>query len=88
VTFNATQGSNLVLQLADVSTTPANQDIYVDVYRPDVGEIETIDAYTSFEATGANSLSLNNLPAGGTYTAVIRTGTGIPASAQLSYTTP
>jgi hypothetical protein len=75
------------LQLAGVSTTPANQDIYVDVYRPDVGEIETTDAYASFESTGGNSLSLSNLPVSGTYTAVIRTGTGIPASAQLSYTT-
>jgi len=87
VTFSANQGSNIVLQLAGVSTTPANQAIYVDVYEPGVGEITTTDAYASFEATGSNSLNLTNLPASGTYTAVIRTGTGIPASAQLSYAT-
>jgi large repetitive protein len=87
VTFNANQGNNVVLQLAGVSTTPANQDVYVYVYRPDVGEIEPTNAYASFEATGANSITLSNLPVGGTYTAVVRTATGIPASAQLSFTT-
>ncbi|MFC0083846.1 IPT/TIG domain-containing protein [Dyella flava] len=87
VTFNANQGGNIVLQLAGVSTTPANQNLYVDVYEPDVGEITTADAYGSFETSGSNSLSLTNLPVSGTYTAVIRTGTGIPASAQLSYAT-
>ena len=87
VTFSANQGSNIVLQLAGVSTTPANQPLYVDVYRPDVDEIEPINAYASFEASGANSLSLSSLPVGGTYTAVLRTATGIPASGQFSYTT-
>jgi hypothetical protein len=75
------------LQLAGVSTTPANQDLYVDVYEPGAGEISTTDAYASFESSGSNSLSLTNLPESGTYTAVIRTATGIPASAQFSYVT-
>jgi len=87
VTFSANQGTNVVLQLAGVSTTPANQPLYVDVYRPDVGEIETSNVYASFEATGANSISLSSLPVGGAYTAVLHTGTGIPATAQFSYAT-
>jgi large repetitive protein len=87
VTFTGTQGSNIVLQLAGVSTTPANQAIYVDVYEPDAGEITSTDAYSSFQSSGSNSLNLTNLPVSGTYTAVIRTSTGIPASAQLSYAT-
>jgi hypothetical protein len=86
VTFSANQGSSVVLQLAGVSTTPASQNLYVDVYRPDVGEIETNNAYASFAASGANSIRLSNLPIGGTYTAVLHTTTGIPASAQVSYT--
>ncbi|MBF3882695.1 IPT/TIG domain-containing protein [Burkholderia pseudomallei] len=87
VTFSANQGSSVVLQLAGVSTTPANQSLFVDVYRPDAGEIETSNVYASFEATGSNSISLSNLPIGGTYTAVLHTATGIPANAQFSYAT-
>jgi hypothetical protein len=86
-TFSANQGSNVVLQLASVNTTPVNQAMHVDVYRPDAKEITPTNAYSSFEASGSNSLSLSNLPVGGVYTAVLHTSTGIPASAQLSYTT-
>jgi hypothetical protein len=86
ITFSANEGSNIVLQLAGVSTTPANQAVHVDLFRPDTGPITPNNAYASFAASGANNLSLSSLPATGTYTAVLHTATGIPASAQMSYT--
>ncbi len=86
VKFAGTAGNTVTLQLASISTTPANQNVYVYVYLPTVGVIQTDDSYTSFQATGSGTLTIPNLPATGTYTAIVETGTGIPASAQLTYT--
>ena len=87
VQFASTAGSTATLQLAGVNTTPANQNIYVYIYRPDVGVIETYNSYATLQADSSGSVTMSNLPVTGNYTAVITTGTGIPANAQLSYTT-
>jgi hypothetical protein len=86
VKFAGTAGNAATLQVASVSTTPANQNVYVYLYLPSVGTITTDDAYEVLQATGSNSLSIPSLPVTGTYTAIVTTGTGIPASAQLTYT--
>ena len=85
ITFNGTQGANIALQLAAVSTTPSGQNVYAYVYRPDAGVIEATNYYASVQSTGSSSLSLSNLPVSGTYAVVMRTNTGIPATAQVSY---
>jgi YD repeat-containing protein len=86
VQFAGTAGGSATLQLADVSTTPTNQNVYVYIYRPDVGVIETYNSYASLQTDSSGSIALSNLPVTGNYTAVITTGTGIPANAQLTYT--
>ena len=84
LTFNATAGETLALNLSGVSTTPVGQDLYVVVYRPDVGTITPTDDYTYFDTTSSQILNLTNLPVGGTYTVVVDSTVGVPASAQLT----
>ena len=84
LTFNATAGETVALNLSGVSTTPAGQDLYVVVYRPDVGTITPTDYYTYFDTTSAQTLNLPNLPVSGTYTVVVNSTVGVPASAQLT----
>ncbi len=85
LTFNANQGDTVALNLSGVSTTgPTGQSVYVNVYRPDSGLITTGNYYTYFSETGSGTLNLQNLPASGTYTAVVYTTYGTPASAQLT----
>jgi hypothetical protein len=84
LTFSANVGDTVALSLAGVSTTPGGQNVSVNIYRPDTGVITTGNAYTSFSASGSNILNLRNLPASGTYTAVVYTGYGEPGSAQLT----
>ncbi len=84
LTFNATAGETLALNLSGVSTTPAGQDLYVVVYRPDVGTITPTDDYTYFDTTSSQILNLTNLPVSGTYTVVVDSTVGVPASAQLT----
>ncbi|RUL77621.1 pre-peptidase C-terminal domain-containing protein [Dyella choica] len=83
MTFAANAGSNLALSIANVSTTnPSGQAVAIAVYQPG-GTILTTNALLSGSFTGNGTLSLTNLPATGTYTAVISTS-GMPASAQMT----
>ena len=85
VTFTGTVGGSVSLQLSGVTTTPAGQYVYVKVYRPDVGQITTSDYYTYTYSTGSTAtLNLTNLPAAGTYTAVVYNNYGLPATASLT----
>ncbi|GGA37675.1 IPT/TIG domain-containing protein [Dyella nitratireducens] len=85
LTFNANAGDSVTLNLSAVSTTPAGQYVYVNVYRPDTGPITTDNHYSYLDSTGASTtLNLSNLPATGTYTLVVYTVYGEPASAQLT----
>ncbi|CAJ2791659.1 IPT/TIG domain protein [Burkholderia pseudomallei] len=84
VTFNATAGANVTLQLSNVSTTPSGQAISVSVYRPDVGTITPTNDYAQFGATGSNALSLTNLPVAGSYTVIVNINGGLPGSGQLT----
>ncbi|MCD4542551.1 hypothetical protein LRP79_00005 [Burkholderia pseudomallei] len=85
LTFNANVGDTVALTLSSVSTTaPAGQYVYVNFYRPDTGAITPGNAYTTFNATGSNTINLQNLPASGTYTAVVYTAYGTPGTAQLT----
>ncbi|KIP19226.1 IPT/TIG domain protein [Burkholderia sp. MSHR3999] len=84
LTFNATVGANLTLQLSNVSTTPSGQAMSVRVYRPDVGTITPANDYAQFSATGSNALSLTNLPVTGSYTVVVSISNGLPGSGQLT----
>jgi len=83
VTFNANVGDTVALALSNVSTTPAGQTVYMDVYRPDTGALGN-NAYTDLNTSGTTMVNLPNLPASGKYTLVIYTTSGAPASAQIA----
>jgi hypothetical protein len=84
MTFNANLGDTVALALSNVSTTPAGQNVYVNVYRPDGGQITSGNYYTYINTTGTTMVNLPSLPAGGTYTLVVYTTSGSPASAQIA----
>jgi len=86
LTFNATAGSTVALNLSNVSTTPTGQGVYVYVYRPDTGTITANNVYTSTSVIAGSSgtLNLSNLPASGTYTVRVYTSYGEPGAAQLT----
>jgi hypothetical protein len=83
VTFTANVGDTIALALSNVSTTPAGQNVYMDVYRPDTGALGN-NAYTSLSTSSTTMVNLTNLPASGTYTLVLYTTSGAPASAQIA----
>ena len=84
LTFNATVGQTVALDLSGVITTPAGHAVYVGIWSPSAGAITTSNTYTSLNASGQATLNLPNLPAGGTYTVIVSTGTGLPANAHLT----
>ncbi|HUA80251.1 MAG TPA: hypothetical protein VL997_07765 [Dyella sp.] len=85
LTFNANAGDTVALNLSGVtSTAPTGQAVYVNVYRPDTGAIATGNYYTQFHTSNSEVVNLANLPASGTYTVVVYTTDGTPASAQLT----
>ncbi|WP_343205910.1 IPT/TIG domain-containing protein, partial [Rhodanobacter sp. MP1X3] len=84
LTFTANVGDTVALQLSGVTTTPAGQNVYVNIYRPDAGLITRNNYYTYTNTTGGPvTLNLSNLPASGTYTAVVYTVYGLPATATI-----
>jgi YD repeat-containing protein len=84
LTFTANAGDNVALELSSVTTTPAGQNMYVQVYSP--GTVTTTNAYTTFDTTSLTTANLQNLPATGTYTAIVSIISGTPGSAQLTLT--
>jgi len=85
LTFTGTLGGTVALQLSGVSTVPAGQYVYVAVYRPDTGLITAGSPYSyTYTTASPATLNLSNLPATGTYTAVVYTTYGLPATAQLT----
>jgi len=89
LTFSGTAGETVALDLSSVSTTPSGQNVCVTVYSPSVGTITTSNSMTYTCATSQSTLTLSNLPATGTYTAVVEQQTyGFPATAQLTLTIP
>lgn len=88
LTFNATAGQSVTVTMTGVSTTPSGQRLYVGVYRPDVGQMTPYNYYNYFDASSSPSMSLPNLPVSGTYTLIVNNPLGLPASGQLSISTP
>ena len=83
LTFHASAGSTIALQLSNVSTTPTGQAMYVQVYTP--GTVPTAtNYYTIFNTTTTTTVNLQNLPASGTYVVAVGTIPGTPGSAQLT----
>jgi large repetitive protein len=83
-TFSANAGDNVALQLSGVSTTPAGQAMYVQVYAP--GVVPTANnTMTLLSTAGSTTSNLQNLPATGTYTAIVSIVSGTPGSAQLGF---
>lgn len=87
LTFNATQGQTIALQLSNVATTPSISNVGATfaVYAPNVGVISTgTGRYASVDMTGAQVINLPNLPVTGTYTVIVMPDGGLPATAQLN----
>ena len=83
LTFSANAGDSYALQLSGVTTSPANQTMYVYVYDPTTETITPSDYSNAMLVTGTSTMNLSNLPTSGTYNVIIFT-TGIPASGQLT----
>ncbi|VBF49834.1 IPT/TIG domain-containing protein [Burkholderia pseudomallei] len=83
-TFTANAGDTVALQLSGVNTTPAGQNMYVQVYTP--GSLPGGSTYALFYTTGTTTENLPNVPASGTYTAIVSIIPGTPGSAQLTLT--
>jgi len=86
-TFDASLGDTIALGLSNVSSTPSGQMMYVNVYRPDTGALTTSNYYTQFYTSSSSVINLKNLPATGTYTAIVFNIDGTPATAQLQLAT-
>ncbi|CAJ7324169.1 IPT/TIG domain protein [Burkholderia pseudomallei] len=85
LTFNANAGDTAVLQLSGVSTTPAGQQMYVQVYSPGTTPPSASTSwYSIFSTTSSTTANLQNLPTSGTYLVVVSLVSGTPASAQLA----
>jgi YD repeat-containing protein len=83
LSFTANTGDNLVLAVANVSTTsPSGLPVTVAVYQPN-GTILTTNAYQTETFTSGGAFDLPNLPASGTYTVLVSTN-GEPGTAQLT----
>ncbi len=78
-TFSANAGDTVTLNASVITTTPIGQGVNFTVYRPDVGVITTgSSAYSSFTPSGAQTVTLSNLPVSGTYTVVVSPSYGLP----------
>lgn len=83
LTFNATAGQPVTLNMANLSTTPSGQSTYVVIYSPTAGVITPTNFYTYFDANSAQTVSVVNLPASGTYTVIVDTPLGVPVTGIL-----
>jgi hypothetical protein len=84
VTFSASAGDTVALQVSGVDTTPSGQGLYINVYGPNTQPITTNNYEGTFNAAGSSTFNLADLPMSGTYTAVIYTANGTAANAQLT----
>ena len=85
LTFNATAGQPVTLNMANLSTTPSGQSAYVVIYSPSAGVITPTNYYTYFDANTTQTVNLANLPASGTYTVIVDTPLGVPLSGILRF---
>ncbi|KGX70132.1 putative glutamate synthase domain 2 [Burkholderia pseudomallei TSV28] len=85
LTFNATAGQPVALNMANLSTTPSGQSAYVVIYSPSAGVITPTNFYTYFDANTTQTVNLPNLPASGTYTVIVDTPFGVPMSGVLRF---
>lgn len=83
LTFNATAGQQVILNMSNLSTTPSGQSAYVVIYSPSAGVIIPTNYYTYFDANSTPTINLTNLPASGTYTVIVDTPLGVPMSGTL-----
>ncbi|CAK0042263.1 IPT/TIG domain [Burkholderia pseudomallei] len=83
LTFNATAGQPVTLNMANLSTTRSGQSAYVVIYSPTAGVITPTNFYTYFDANSRQTISVVNLPATGTYTVIVDTPLGVPMTGIL-----
>lgn len=83
LTFNATAGQPVTLNVAGLNTTPSGQSAYVVIYSPSTGTITPSNYYTYFDANTTQTVNLPNLPASGTYTVIVDTPLGVPMTGIL-----
>jgi len=78
--FVGTTGQTLAVALDSPITTPASNNITLEVLNPDGSE------YTYTDVSTASAINLPNLSATGTYTVIVSPDYGLPASLQLTLT--
>ena len=77
LTFAATQGQSLALNVTSQATVPASRNVIYAIYKPDGSSLQ------SAVTTSSSSLVANNLPMSGTYTLFVDPYYGATATAQL-----
>ena len=89
LTFNANAGDTVALQLSGVNTTPAGQQMYVQVYSPGTTPPSASTSWYAILSTASSTTTnLQNLPASGTYLVVVSLVSGTPGNAQLTLSNP
>jgi len=87
VTFSASAGDSVSLQVSDLLTVPAGSLINVYVFRPDDGAIfSSTTPYVLSQPSGNKVINLPNLPVTGRYTVIVAPGYGLPGRATITMT--
>ncbi|SDG78215.1 IPT/TIG domain-containing protein [Dyella sp. 333MFSha] len=85
VTFQATAGDTRTLAFQDVVSVPAGRSVRAIVYSPDAGAITLSTTRVAEVAPNGNQIvTLENLPATGTYTVLFLQDSGAPLSFKVT----
>jgi YD repeat-containing protein len=84
LTFTATAGQTVALQVSNLVSAPAAQGVRLLIYRPDAGAITTgTRAYSDVTSGPTGIINLPNLPIDGDYTVLVLPNFGVAASFRL-----
>ncbi len=82
--FDASIGDTVRLTFDDIVADTASRYTTISVYRPDVGLITLGNAYARTNDSTVKTLTLPNLPVGGTYIVMIGTDWGVSAQGHIT----
>jgi YD repeat-containing protein len=83
LTFSATAGDAVGIEVAGLTTTPANQNVGMSVLRPDGTVLSTVTA----SPTAGGFINLVNLPSTGTYSVVLDPWYAVTSTMQVTVDT-
>ncbi|UPG91450.1 RHS repeat protein [Luteibacter aegosomaticola] len=84
MTFPATIGDSVQLQVSGASTSPTSRATTVNVFRPDTGTPRTAAPYKTLAVSKDGTLALPSLPVSGNYTIVVSSDVGLAGSGNIT----